>query len=277
MFGPVALWQVPENQRARGGDLNALSRGVTNRKSKSLSISVLLHAAVLALLVAIHSQVLRQPDPIVPGKAPVKLVFTPRRVLPPVTLGREHVGGANAATAPPRRGEPPPKLVKIFLPPETRPEPKLSMPLAVDFEPPTPSLMASVIGDPFGSAGGTSLGTGGVGGIGIGGCCGSMGEGRGLKGGGQAGGRISPPQLIYKVEPEFSEEARKAKFQGTVVLSVQVDASGKPSHLVVVSSPGLGLDEKAVDAVARWLFRPAYRDGKPFVTTARVEVSFHLL
>jgi protein TonB len=152
------------------------------------------------------------------------------------------------------------------------------MPLGVDFDPPTPTLTAGLIGDPFSKLDGNSLGDGGRGGIGHRGCCGAIGDGRdSIADGGLAGHRISPPQLIYKVEPEFSEEARKAKFQGTVVLSVQVDASGKPSHLIVVSSPGLGLDEKAINAVARWLFRPAYRDGKPFPTTARIEVSFHLL
>jgi len=78
------------------------------------------------------------------------------------------------------------------------------------------------------------------------------------------GGGVSPPTVIYKVEPEFSEEARKAKYQGTVVLSVEVDVSGRPAHLMVLSSLGLGLDQKALEAVAQWRFKPALRDGKPF-------------
>jgi TonB family protein len=88
---------------------------------------------------------------------------------------------------------------------------------------------------------------------------------------------ITPPRLIYKVEPEFSEEARKAKFQGTVVLSIEVDQSGHTRTLQVLSSPGLGLDLKAIEAVLKWRFRPALRDGKPVVTSARVELNFRLL
>lgn len=249
---------------------------MVTRTSRSLCISVLLHALVIAMLVAVHSQVLRMPDPIFPREAPVKLVFVPKRSL--AMAGRITAGGANAAATPARRGVPPPKSAKVFLPPESRKNPKLPMPLTIDVDVPVPAMAGFVVGDAYGKLGADSLGNSGVGGIGNGGCCGAVGDGDGkIAGGGSAGHRISPPQLIYKVEPEFSEEARKAKFQGTVVLSVQVDSSGRPSHLVVVSGPGLGLDEKAIEAVARWLFRPAYRDGKPFVTTARVEVSFHLL
>ena len=83
--------------------------------------------------------------------------------------------------------------------------------------------------------------------------------------------------LIHKVEPEFSEEARKAKYQGEVVLSIEIAADGTPRILRVVSGPGLGLDEKAVEAVRQWRFKPAYRDGRPVDSTAMVEVHFHLL
>lgn len=86
-----------------------------------------------------------------------------------------------------------------------------------------------------------------------------------------------PPKLIYKIEPEFSEEARKAKFQGTVVLTIEVDPAGNASNFRIVSSPGLGLDRKAIEAVTQWRFRPAYRNGKPVISSARVEVNFRLL
>ena len=83
--------------------------------------------------------------------------------------------------------------------------------------------------------------------------------------------------LIHKVEPEFSEEARKAKYQGEVVLSIEIAMDGTPRILRVVSGPGLGLNEKAVEAVRQWRFKPAYRDGAPINSTALVEVHFHLL
>ena len=131
------------------------------------------------------------------------------------------------------------------------------------------------IGDPNAKQG-SSLGYGGGNTIGNNGCCGGIGNNR-PGGEGGAGHPIIPPQLIYKVEPEYTEEARKAKFEGTVILLIDVDTAGKTSNPRVISGLGYGLDEKAVDAVSQWLFRPAFRDGKPFATSARVEVNFRLL
>jgi TonB family protein len=88
---------------------------------------------------------------------------------------------------------------------------------------------------------------------------------------------VSAPSLIYKVEPEYSEEARKAKYQGVVVLYVEVDPGGRAGNLRVLNSLGLGLDEKAIDAVRKWRFRPGYKDGKPVTVVAIVEVNFRLL
>ena len=98
-----------------------------------------------------------------------------------------------------------------------------------------------------------------------------------MSGGSRRGHQLTPPQLIYKVEPEFSEAARKAKYQGVVVLAIEVDASGHPRNLQVIEQLGLGLDEKAIEAVSQWRFRPGYEDGRPIVTTATVEVRFRLM
>jgi len=91
------------------------------------------------------------------------------------------------------------------------------------------------------------------------------------------GGGVTAPTVLYKVEPEYSEEARKAKYQGTVELVIEVDTNGKPRNLKVVRSLGLGLDEKAIEAVEKWKFRPGYKDGHPVVVQAYVEVNFRLL
>ena len=91
------------------------------------------------------------------------------------------------------------------------------------------------------------------------------------------GGGVTAPALVYKVEPEYSEEARKAKYQGTVVLRVVIDASGRAVNAEVVRSLGLGLDEKAMEAVKKWKFRPGYKDGKPVAVVAQIEVNFRLL
>jgi TonB family protein len=87
----------------------------------------------------------------------------------------------------------------------------------------------------------------------------------------------SSPRLLYKVEPAYSEEARKAKWQGTATLSVEVDASGRVTNVDVIRKLGLGLDEKAVEAVKQWQFSPGVKDGKPVAVQAQVEVSFRLL
>ena len=73
------------------------------------------------------------------------------------------------------------------------------------------------------------------------------------------GGGVSAPALISKVEPEYSEEARKAKYQGTVLLYVEVDAAGRAQNMRVLHSLGLGLDEKAMEAVKKWKFRPGMK------------------
>jgi len=88
---------------------------------------------------------------------------------------------------------------------------------------------------------------------------------------------ITPPAVIYKKEPEYSEEARKAKYQGTVVLYVDLDASGQVTKVTVNRSLGLGLDQKAVEAVSQWQFKPGMQAGKPVAMRAQVEVSFRLL
>jgi len=83
--------------------------------------------------------------------------------------------------------------------------------------------------------------------------------------------------VLYKVEPEFSDEARKAKYQGTVLLTIEVGEDGKPHKLRVLRGLGLGLDEKAIEAVSRWIFRPALRNGHPIRAAATIEVNFRLL
>jgi TonB family protein len=93
----------------------------------------------------------------------------------------------------------------------------------------------------------------------------------------RVGGGVSAPVPLYKPDPEYSEEARKAKYSGTVVLSITVDATGKPRDIKVIRSLGLGLDEKAIEAVTKWKFRPGYKNGQPVAVTASIEVNFRLL
>jgi TonB family protein len=104
------------------------------------------------------------------------------------------------------------------------------------------------------------------------------GSGGGMGGGVfRIGGGVSAPMVLSKTEPEYSEEARKAKYQGTVVLMIIVDEKGMPQNIRVVRPLGLGLDEKAIEAVQKWRFRPAMKDGHAVKVEATVEVNFRLL
>ncbi len=142
------------------------------------------------------------------------------------------------------------------------------------------------LGDPMAHALLPSNGTGAGGGIGSG-SGGGVGSGKGPgfgpgEGGGtgggifHVGGGVSPPRVIYQPEPEFSEEARKAKYQGVCTLGLIVGADGRPSNIRVLSSLGMGLDEKAIEAVKNWKFEPAMKDGHPVRVEIAVEVDFHL-
>jgi TonB family protein len=91
------------------------------------------------------------------------------------------------------------------------------------------------------------------------------------------GNGVSAPVLLRKVEPEYSEEARQNKYQGNVLLYIQVDPSGNAINVRVLNSLGLGLDEKAIEAVKKWKFRPGYKDGTPVTVESQVEINFRLL
>ena len=88
---------------------------------------------------------------------------------------------------------------------------------------------------------------------------------------------VSRPIVLTKVDPEYSEEARKAKYSGTVMLEVIVDTEGRARDIRVSRSLGMGLDEKAVEAVTKWKFKPGMKDGRPVNVRALIEVNFRLL
>jgi protein TonB len=240
--------------------------------TKSQILSLLLHVVLIVLLMFLTSRPMAHPPP----RRRIRLSL-PRRLLIAKSEDR-HSGGSNQTPLPARRGAPPPVAHRTFIPPVTVRDPQLPLPILVGFEVPIVETSQAQIGDPPGLLAAGELGSRGVNGIGKG-CCGGIGESRpgtpGISSG--RGHPITRPQLLYKVEPEFSEEARKAKYQGLVVLVIDVDITGRPRNIRVLHGLGLGLDEKAIEAVARWRFRPAYQDGKPVVSAATVEVTFRLL
>jgi TonB family protein len=126
---------------------------------------------------------------------------------------------------------------------------------------------------------GSGMGTGSGGGLGSG-----TGNGWGPGSGGNAGGGlfrigggVSAPVPIVSPEAEFSDEARRAKYQGVCLVSLIVDAQGNPQNPRVIRALGMGLDEKALEAVRKYKFRPALKDGKtPVPVMITIEVNFRL-
>lgn len=92
----------------------------------------------------------------------------------------------------------------------------------------------------------------------------------------KVGGGVSAPEAIYSPDPQYSDEARKAHYQGTVILWVIVGADGRPRDVKIARSLGMGLDEKAIEAVRTWRFAPATKDGRPVAVQINVEVNFRL-
>jgi periplasmic protein TonB len=155
-----------------------------------------------------------------------------------------------------------------------REAPKLAVDMTLLGPPELSETQTSQIGNPLSEIiGPPSNGSGTGGGIGTG-------RGGGIGGGTGAyrvGGGVSAPFAIFDPEPEYSDEARQAKYQGTVMLWVVVGTDGRPREIRVQRSLGMGLDEKAVAAVRGWKFRPGMKDGVPVAVQVNIEVVFRLL
>jgi len=92
----------------------------------------------------------------------------------------------------------------------------------------------------------------------------------------EVGKGVSPPTVITQVDPEFSANARRAKFQGSMTLLLVINREGLPTNIHISSPLGGGLDAKAVHATQSWRFKPAEKDGQPVAVEIALEVDFHL-
>jgi TonB family protein len=254
--------------------------------------SMLIHGAVIALLVILgtNETVQEVAKDAVHLVAPDLAPYQPKTPAQKQTMGGGG-GGGNLSPIDASKGRLP-KIAKQFVPPSAvvlNEQPKLVMEPSIEVQPNAalPQVSLNQLGNPLGigsipsngPGSGAGIGSGKGGGVGSGTGSGfGPGTGGGTGGGAyRIGGGVSAPAVLAKVEPEYSEEARKAKYQGTVVLYIEVDESGKPKNLRVLRPLGLGLDEKAIEAVSRWKFRPGLKDGKPVTVAATVEVNFRLL
>lgn len=257
--------------------------------------SVLVHAIALTLLLLPYILARMWAQPAKAAPPVVALDISPYIPdIPPAHGKRAGGGGGGGDRSPtPASKGAVPKFAKMQLAPPMAviPNPKPLLPVAPTLLGPPelklPQMSSNMAwGDPNGVVGPPSNGPGFGGGIGSGegtgigsGKGGGLGPGEGGGVGGgvySVGGGVSAPIPIYKPDPAYSEEARKAKYQGTVVLWITIDASGSVTDCRVVKPLGMGLDEKAVESVKTWKFKPAMRNGSPVPVRVMVEVSFRL-
>ncbi len=88
---------------------------------------------------------------------------------------------------------------------------------------------------------------------------------------------LTPPSVLFKIEPEYSEEARVAKLAGTVVVGAEIGPDGVAHNIHILRPLGVGLDEKAMEAIQQWRFKPGMKDGQPVTVVVNIEVNFRLL
>jgi TonB family protein len=245
-------------------------------RKPAAAASVAFHGAAILLLLSLRFYPPTPPGP----RAEIRFISLSA---PPRIIGKAG-GGGQRQPLPASRGHAPKPVPRQFtIPPMLvrNTAPKLMLQTAL-LEAPDVNIASPDLGDPNGRIGIPSGGLGGPFGIGN---LGSGGLGDGPGGPRQGTGTPArsamkltrAPQVIYKEEPEYSDEARKAHFEGVVVLAFDVDTSGRAINIRVVRSLGLGLDKKAVAAITHWKFRPALAGNKTVTAPAEVEVTFRLL
>jgi protein TonB len=257
-------------------------------------LSVFVHVLMVSL--ALVPWALFAPPKLPKANETAVVVYTPTNLIMPVTPDKRDSGGGGGGgrktITPPSKGQLPRAADKQFVPPDPEPpknpdpklivEPTIVAPQLANLQ----QINLLNLGDPNGVPGPPSAGPGVGGGIGTGQGRG-VGEGKGPgagpgEGGGagggvfRVGGGVNPPTILSRVEPQYSEEARKARFQGTVVLEAIVRRDGTVDIQRIVRSLGFGLDENAIQALKQWRFRPGTKGGVPVDVSLNIEVNFNL-
>jgi len=255
-----------------------LARMQPKRDARSTAYAVMMHAAAILLIcwvVSAHVGV----TPTKPT-AELNVLTTP----PPLVLEKLHSGGGGGSNdhAPVAKGQLPKFAPVQITPPKIPVEARIKMPdpaleAVTDLKMVNPSMpnlgmpTSNTLGASLGSGSGTGMGPGKGPGLGAG-IGGNFGGGM-VK---QVGHGVSMPEVRVKVQPEFSEEARRMKHQGNVWVSIIVDTNGIPQSVHVIQGLGMGLDENAVEAVKQYRFKPAMENGKPVAVYMNVEVIFQI-
>lgn len=256
----------------------------------SLLNSLLLHVLIIAALSIPF--VMTRPKPVTADAGTFTRIYYSPADVPALAQAAKQLhgggGGGDHSTTPASRGRLPrfdhlqlvPPSAKIYV---TTPKLEVTPTLIGPPELTLPQMQAQLNwGDPNSPIGPASNGRGEKGGIGDG-KDGGIGDNEGPGYGPDDNGPYVPgmsgvtaPKPIYSPAPNYSEEARKAKLQGTVMLSLVVDAHGNPTHIQVVRSLGMGLDENAIEKTRAWKFTPGTRNGVPVPVRVVLEVTFRL-
>lgn len=266
-----------------------------NYRANGVAVSVMVHLGLIGLLLSgifVSHQITQRPT----HETVTLIAPSPDSYALPVAkkVISGGGGGGDRDILPAPKGRPPKVAMQQITPPaivmhNERPkltaEPTVVAPPQVhlaDNHMPTlgaanaPAMPAAPPSNGTGSGGGIGSGSGGGVGVGHGPGIGA-GSGGGIGGGVyRVGGGISAPTAIFAPDPDYTEEARRAKRQGTCVLWLIVDSAGHPRDIRVIRGLGFGLDSKALEAVKQWKFQPALKDGRPVDVQISVEVEFHL-
>jgi periplasmic protein TonB len=256
--------------------------GLYDRDPKSFGISLAIQVVVVTLLMigftskTVQKKIAENLNLIDPNFKPY--------VAPKKAVSQGGGGGGAREIKPVSKGAPP-KSKAFITPPmivERRAvltvDPSVDAPVVASTAP-LGDMLGKLVNGSNGSGFGGGMGSGSGGGIGSGKGGGlGPGEGGGIGGGVfKVGGGVSAPTVLFKVDPEYSEEARKAKYSGTVTLQIIVDTEGHARNIRIAKSLGMGLDEKAVEAVEKWKFKPGMKGGQAVNVSASIEVNFRLL
>ncbi len=265
----------------------------TRRNPASSVIAFTMH--VLVVVAILWLGLMPHPQVVTPHQTITPITFQP--YIPPVITApvpkAMHGGGGGGAhqIVEPTKGHlPPVEKLNVMAPqiirvdhPKLAAQPSIVMPQRINIPdnnmpnvgmPQSPQVAMASQGDGGGSGFGAGVG-GGIG-SGIGGGVGP-GSGGGYGGGVMSvGAGVSAPELLHSVEPEFTDEARAARLQGVVAIQLIVDSYGNPENIAVVKHLGMGLDQKAIDAVRQYKFKPAMYQGHPVPVRLVVDVNFHL-
>lgn len=276
------VWIVPKRPAVVFAPEVFLARMQPQRRSRAAGLALLAmlaHAAAVALIFWAGEMHVHFAAPV--SQTILANLMPPPEV--PKLADRMGGGGGQRGLTPVVKGQLPKFAETQITPPKAPPmeQPKIPMPqptveVQKDLKMTTndmPNLgmpNAPLVGNSLGNGVGSGMGSGSGAGVGPG-----MGGnyGGGLR---RVGGGVSSPILIWKVDPEFSEEARKAMFMGTVTVNLIVDSKGLPQNVHVIRGVGMGLDERALEAVRQYRFKPAMENGHPVPVQVNIEVQFSI-